>query len=152
MMSQQRLTAAMSIHSLTILPKVFTKIGGGAGIFRLAWKGNDARVKYLGAVMSMLMRAEHFSSRMEGRWCARKIFWRGNVDHNHAQSVLGGSRSYFWRYQNRVFCNHPHLCLTNFYVIWPFWLWPPLRGVTRPPRLFFGVYGRSIENRDKVRK
>ena len=47
---------------------------------------------------------------------------------NHAQSVLGGSRSYFWRYQNRVFCNHPHFCLTNFYVIWPFWLWSPLRG------------------------
>ena len=35
--------------------------------FRLVWKGNDARVKYLGAVMLMLMPAENFSSRMEGQ-------------------------------------------------------------------------------------
>ena len=57
---------------------------------RLIWKGNDARVKYLGAVMSMLMRAENFSSRMEGQWCARKIFWRGHVD-AHARRKFFGS-------------------------------------------------------------
>ena len=38
--------------------------------------------------MSMLMRAENFSSRMEGQWCARKIFWRGHVDAHARRKFL----------------------------------------------------------------
>ena len=47
------------------------------------------RVKYLGAVMSMLMRAENFSSRMEGQSCARKIFWRDHVDAHTRRKFFG---------------------------------------------------------------
>ena len=42
------------------------------------------------------------------------IYWPG-----------GGSRSCFWRYRLLVFCKHPHLWFTWFFILWPFLSDPP---------------------------
>ena len=55
------------------------------------------------------------------------IYWPG-----------GGSRSCFWRYRLLVFCKHPHLWFTWFFILWPFLSDPPLIGLTPPPFCFQG--------------